>query len=50
MLGVGLENIGLQDLFSHPGRGVFSCVPFNKGDFLLEYRGQLINNWNVIGD
>ncbi|KAK3551795.1 hypothetical protein QTP70_026226 [Hemibagrus guttatus] len=28
---------------SRSGRGVFSCVHFNKGDFLLEYRGQLIN-------
>ncbi|XP_076878425.1 uncharacterized protein LOC143527242 [Brachyhypopomus gauderio] len=25
------------------GRGVFSCVHFDKGDFLLEYRGDLIN-------
>ncbi len=25
------------------GRGVFSCTEFNQGDFLLEYRGDLIN-------
>ncbi|KAK2834588.1 hypothetical protein Q7C36_015289 [Tachysurus vachellii] len=29
---------------SDKGRGVFSCVHFDKGEFLLEYRGQLINN------
>ncbi|KAL7846112.1 hypothetical protein AOLI_G00243040 [Acnodon oligacanthus] len=26
------------------GRGVFSSVHFDKGDFLLEYRGELIND------
>ncbi|KAL6476257.1 hypothetical protein MHYP_G00147560 [Metynnis hypsauchen] len=25
------------------GRGVFSCIHFDKGDFLLEYRGELIS-------
>ncbi len=25
------------------GRGVFSCTEFDKGDFLLEYRGHLIS-------
>ncbi|KAA0712495.1 N-lysine methyltransferase KMT5A-A [Triplophysa tibetana] len=25
------------------GRGVFSCTEFEKGDFLLEYRGDLIS-------
>ncbi|KAK3506076.1 hypothetical protein QTP70_019369 [Hemibagrus guttatus] len=44
VLGVGLENTGLTDfVLSRSGRGVFSCVHFNKGDFLVEYRGQLIN-------
>ncbi|XP_078100325.1 uncharacterized protein LOC144513205 isoform X3 [Sander vitreus] len=26
------------------GRGIFTSVPFEKGDFLLEYRGDLISN------
>lgn len=28
---------------SYLGRGVFSCTDFDKGDFLLEYRGDLIS-------
>jgi len=27
-------------LFS--GRGVFALAPFNKGDFIVEYRGEMI--------
>ncbi|KAL7823087.1 hypothetical protein AOLI_G00330740 [Acnodon oligacanthus] len=27
----------------HTGRGIFSSVHFDKGDFLLEYRGELIS-------
>ncbi|XP_052429748.1 uncharacterized protein LOC127971029 isoform X3 [Carassius gibelio] len=36
---------GLEGRFiSHlKGRGVFSCTDFEKGDFLLEYRGDLIS-------
>lgn len=30
-------------LFCSVGRGVFSCIEFDKGDFLLEYRGELIS-------
>ncbi|KAK1790618.1 hypothetical protein P4O66_014494, partial [Electrophorus voltai] len=43
--GPGLRSNGLTcSLFPHVGRGVFSCVHFDKGDFLLEYRGDLISN------
>ncbi|KAI4877769.1 hypothetical protein NFI96_032658, partial [Prochilodus magdalenae] len=39
-----LENTNLTySRFSHIGRGVFSCIHFDKGDFLLEYRGDLIS-------
>lgn len=26
----------------YSGRGIFATVPFYEGDFLVEYRGQLI--------
>lgn len=26
------------------GRGIFTTAPFEKGDFLLEYQGQLITH------
>ncbi|KAL7846074.1 hypothetical protein AOLI_G00242660, partial [Acnodon oligacanthus] len=42
--GPGLGNTCLTcSLFSHVGRGIFSSVHFDKGDFLLEYRGELIS-------
>ncbi|MCI4380440.1 hypothetical protein PGIGA_G00240050 [Pangasianodon gigas] len=37
------EGFDVKYINSFIGRGVFSCVHFDKGDFLLEYRGQLIN-------
>ncbi|KAK3572181.1 hypothetical protein QTP86_024860 [Hemibagrus guttatus] len=37
------DGFDVKYISSDKGRGVFSCVHFNKGDFLLEYRGQLIN-------
>ncbi|KAL1250797.1 hypothetical protein QQF64_018593 [Cirrhinus molitorella] len=36
----GLEAKFISDF---KGRGVFSCTEFDKGDFLLEYRGDLIS-------
>lgn len=36
----GLECTFINDI---KGRGVFSCIEFDKGDFLLEYRGELIS-------
>ncbi|XP_053337900.1 histone-lysine N-methyltransferase set-1-like isoform X2 [Clarias gariepinus] len=39
------EQDGLEARFINEfkGRGVFSCTDFDKGDFLLEYRGDLIS-------
>ncbi|KAK3560818.1 hypothetical protein QTP86_019507 [Hemibagrus guttatus] len=37
------DGFDVKYISSEKGRGVFSCVHFNKGDFLVEYRGQLIN-------
>ncbi|KAK3539860.1 hypothetical protein QTP70_014507 [Hemibagrus guttatus] len=37
------DGFDVKYISSDKGRGVFSCVHFNKGDFLVEYRGQLIN-------
>ncbi|KAK3505582.1 hypothetical protein QTP70_021424, partial [Hemibagrus guttatus] len=37
------DGFDVKYISSDKGRGVFSCVHFNKRDFLLEYRGQLIN-------
>ena len=31
-------------VFCFPGRGVIATRPFQKGDFLLEYRGQLLTS------
>ncbi|XP_058628354.1 histone-lysine N-methyltransferase SETD5-like [Onychostoma macrolepis] len=36
----GLDGRFISDF---KGRGVFSCTEFDKGDFLLEYRGDLIS-------
>lgn len=34
-----LQGIVLTIVFTHlSGRGVFALVPFNKGDFVIEYR------------
>uniref|UniRef100_A0A8C6S5J6 SET domain-containing protein n=1 Tax=Neogobius melanostomus TaxID=47308 RepID=A0A8C6S5J6_9GOBI len=30
--------------FNYAGRGIFATAPFCKGDFLLQYRGDLIRN------
>ncbi|XP_034740220.1 histone-lysine N-methyltransferase set-1-like [Etheostoma cragini] len=37
---VGLENNYISAV---KGRGIFTSVPFKKGDFLLEYRGEQIS-------
>ncbi len=40
-----LQGIVLTIVFTlHPlsGRGVFALVPFIKGDFVVEYRGEII--------
>ncbi|XP_029949996.1 uncharacterized protein LOC115390320 isoform X2 [Salarias fasciatus] len=41
----GRDKVGLdiQYIDAFKGRGIFSTTPFEKGDFLLEYRGELIN-------
>ncbi|KAK0151334.1 Histone-lysine N-methyltransferase set-1 [Merluccius polli] len=44
-VGAGRDKVGLVIKFINAlkGRGIFTSVPFEKGDFLLEYRGRLIN-------
>ncbi|XP_078801454.1 uncharacterized protein LOC144991219 isoform X2 [Oryzias latipes] len=42
-LGEDKEGFDIRYIDSFKGRGVFSSRPFQKGDFLLEYRGQLIS-------
>ncbi|XP_048866343.1 histone-lysine N-methyltransferase set-1-like [Brienomyrus brachyistius] len=41
----GTDKAGLDVKYINPikGRGVFSTVSFEKGEFLLEYRGELIS-------
>ncbi|XP_026030107.1 histone-lysine N-methyltransferase set-1-like [Astatotilapia calliptera] len=40
----GRDKLGLDIHYinAFKGRGIFTTVPFQKGDFLLEYRGKLI--------
>ncbi|XP_024119917.1 uncharacterized protein LOC112141094 isoform X9 [Oryzias melastigma] len=42
-LGEDKAGFDIRYIDSFKGRGVFSSRPFQKGDFLLEYRGQLIS-------
>ncbi|KAM9449540.1 uncharacterized protein Hap1MRO34_022084 isoform 1-T4 [Clarias gariepinus] len=37
------DGLEAQFINEFKGRGVFSCTDFDKGDFLLEYRGDLIS-------
>ncbi|XP_049342007.1 histone-lysine N-methyltransferase SETD5 isoform X7 [Astyanax mexicanus] len=37
------DGFDVKYINSEKGRGVFSCVHFDKGDFLFEYRGDLIS-------
>ncbi|XP_054860790.1 uncharacterized protein LOC129347449 [Amphiprion ocellaris] len=41
----GRDKAGLdiQYISAFKGRGIFATTPFEKGEFLLEYRGELIN-------
>ncbi|XP_041864344.1 N-lysine methyltransferase KMT5A-A-like isoform X2 [Melanotaenia boesemani] len=41
-LGEDKEGFDVKYINSFKGRGVFSCRPFEKGDFLIEYRGDFI--------
>ncbi|XP_062421876.1 uncharacterized protein LOC119228025 isoform X2 [Pungitius pungitius] len=42
----GGDKVGLDVKYinAFKGRGIFTSAPFDKGDFLLEYRGELINH------
>ncbi|MEQ2158984.1 hypothetical protein GOODEAATRI_017806 [Goodea atripinnis] len=42
-LGEDKEGFDIKYINSFKGRGVFSCRRFQKGDFLIEYRGEVIS-------
>ncbi|KAJ4946962.1 hypothetical protein JOQ06_009005 [Pogonophryne albipinna] len=35
--------LDVQYINAIKGRGIFTSIPFQKGDFLIEYRGELIS-------
>ncbi|KAJ0006435.1 hypothetical protein NQD34_013708 [Periophthalmus magnuspinnatus] len=41
-LGKDKNDFDIKYINSFKGRGVFSCRDFQKGDFLIEYRGEVI--------